>query len=657
LSEPRDKDVADKAPDEPHNGTVAENPLVDEPGDGKKAAKDPGLEALLDYLRQNRGYDFTGYKRPSLSRRIGKRMREVGIEAFSDYVDYLEVHPEEFGLLFDTILINVTAFFRDMPAWEYVMREVVPRILENKRADESIRLWSAGCASGEEAYTLAMVMAEAMGFEAFRNRVKIYATDIDEAALAHARQAVYDARHIEGIPEGLLAKYFETSNGRYSFHKDLRRSVIFGRHDLVQDAPISRIDLLACRNTLMYFNTETQARILSRFHFALNEKGFLFLGKAETMQAYGALFTPVDFKLRVYSKVSRGHLRDRLARLARNGNGGDLSYLLNHARLRDSAFDAGAVPQIVIDINGLVVLANDSARKLFSLSQADLDQPLQNLQISYRPVELRSCIDRAYKERRNNVLNEVKWALEGGEPRFLDIHVVPLQDPNGILLGASVLFIDVSLNRRLKDELQATNDALETTNEELQSTNEELETTNEELQSTNEELETTNEELQSTNEELETMNEELQSTNEEIEAINEELRQRTLDLDQANLFLEAILTSLRSGVVVVDPDLSIRIWNPRSVDLWGLRADEVKGKNLLNLEIGLPLHELKQSIRACLSGGSKHEEKFVDAINRRGKAIHCVVACAPLMEAGESHGVILLIDEVEDAQSRSTTGA
>jgi two-component system, chemotaxis family, CheB/CheR fusion protein len=214
------------------------------------------IEVLLDYLRRNRGFDFTGYKRTSLGRRINKRMQEVGVQTYLDYVDYLEVVPDEFTHLFNTILINVTGFFRDPPAWDYVAEEVLPRIMNVRGPGGPLRMWSAGCASGQEAYTLGMLCAEALGVEGFRERVKIYATDVDEEALNQARSARYTAKEVEGVPADLLQRYFERNgHGHFVFSKDLRRSVIFGRHDLIQDAPISRIDLLVCRNTLMYFNS------------------------------------------------------------------------------------------------------------------------------------------------------------------------------------------------------------------------------------------------------------------------------------------------------------------------------------------------------------------------------------------------------------------
>ncbi len=250
------------------------------------ADSDAEFRALLDYLKRNRGFDFTGYKWSSLYRRIRKRMQTVHIEGFSEYTDYLEVHPEEFAFLFNTILINVTGFFRDAAAWEYLQQEVLPRILGSKGTADPIRVWSAGCASGEEAYSIAMMLAESMGPDAFQCRVKIYATNVDEEALIQDRQGSYDEKTLESVPATLRDKYFERSGSHFVIRNGLRRAVVFGRHDLLQDAPISRIDLMLCRNTLMYFNAEAQGRILARLHYALNGGGsFLFLGRAEMLSS------------------------------------------------------------------------------------------------------------------------------------------------------------------------------------------------------------------------------------------------------------------------------------------------------------------------------------------------------------------------------------
>jgi two-component system CheB/CheR fusion protein len=268
---------------------------------------DAEFEALLDFIRENRAFDFSGYKRPSLTRRIERRLQERRIGSFAEYQELLRNEPNEFAALFDMILVNVTSFFRDEAAWSYLRDEIVPKILEANKGD--LRIWSTGCATGEEAYTAAMVFAEALGEDEFTRRVKIYATDIDDDALTNGRHARYSAKDLAPVPRPLRERYFEATNSSFAFRQDLRRSVIFGRHDLIQDPPISRIDLLISRNTLMYFVHEAQERILRNFHFALRDGGFLFLGKSEALVAHSALFTPVDLRRRIFTKVSTRPIR------------------------------------------------------------------------------------------------------------------------------------------------------------------------------------------------------------------------------------------------------------------------------------------------------------------------------------------------------------
>jgi two-component system, chemotaxis family, CheB/CheR fusion protein len=608
--------------------------------------RDAGLETVLDFIRENRGFDFTGYKRPSLERRITKRMQTVGIEGYDDYLVYLEAHPDEFADLFDTILINVTSFFRDPEAWEYVAKEVVPQVAYPRRNDE-IRVWVPGCASGEEAYTAAMILAESLGEEQFRNQVKIYATDLDDDALVQGRHARYTSKQVEAVPEDLRERYFEQGNGARVFRSDLRRNVIFGRHDLIQDPPISRIDLLVVRNTLMYFNADTQSRILGQLHFALRDTGFLFLGKSEVLLTRSSLFAPVELRHRVFIKSSQQPMREKLLALVPDGPPPEPALGAIGQEVTQAALEAVPVAQLAVDLAGHVTLANLQARSLFGLTQRDLGRPLQDLEVSYRPVELRSLIERALTERHQVALRDVERRT-GSEVRYFDVQVAPLQSPDGAIVGTSVTFADVSRYRRLHETLEDSKAKLETAFEELQSTAEELETTNEELQSTNEELETTNEELQSTNEELETMNEELQSTNEELETMNDELRQRTLDLNEVNAFLESILVSLEAGVVVIDEELRVRAWNDHAVDLWGLRTDEVQGQHFLNLDIGLPTDKLLPLLRATLTGGPKPRETTVEATNRRGHAIRCRIRCSQLLSpTNEVRGVIVLMEEMQ----------
>jgi two-component system, chemotaxis family, CheB/CheR fusion protein len=609
---------------------------------------DAGFVALLDYLHRSRGFDFTGYKEASLARRIQRRMQLVSITSYAEYVDFLEVHPDEFAQLFDMVLINVTGFFRDPAAWT-ALAEHIPRVLAARPAERAIRVWSAGCASGEEAFTLAMVLAEHLGMEAYAKRVKIYATDLDEDALATARQATYPAKNVEGVPAHLLEKYFTPYGSTFAFNKDLRRAVIFGRHDLVQDAPISRVDILTCRNTLMYFNAETQTRILNRLHFALNDDGLLFLGKAEMLLTHGNLFTPLDLKLRIFARAARtSTTRERFAAAdAGSANaGGDAARSEargERLRLQTAVFESSPHAIVVIDAQGGLALANDQAQSAFGLLPRDIGRPFQDLELSYRPVELRSHVDTARSEKRPKHVRDVE-RMVGGQVSYYDVTLTPLFGDTLDVIAVQIVFADVTRDHRLQGELRKANVELEAAHEELQSTSEELETTNEELQSTIEELETTNEELQSTNEELETMNEELQSTNEELQTMNEELRQRGEQLNSVNGFFTGVLRTLHSGVVVLDGDLRIQAWNDKMEDLWGLRADEVSGKHFLNLDIGLPIAALAGAVRSCLLHETEEVEKVVDAVNRRGKPTTCRVFIKPLPDAA-MRGVIIVLEE------------
>jgi two-component system CheB/CheR fusion protein len=602
------------------------------------------FERLLEFLRDERGFDLTGYKRPSLARRFQRRMHLARAADYAAYERHLQEHPEEFAQLFNTILINVTEFFRDPAAWDYLAAEIVPALLHAKSQGEPLRAWSAGCASGEEAYSIAMILADAMGLEAFRRRVKVYATDVDEEALAQARLGLYGEKAVAALKPELRERYFVSSGGRFQLRPELRRSLIFGRNDLVQDAPISRLDLLVCRNTLMYFNAKAQARILSKFHFALDthghDSGYLFLGRAETLLTHGELFAPVELRHRIFVRLPR-----RLPQVAPSND--KAPAMTPGERLLELALEETPLPRIVVDADGSLAHANQRARVLFTLSPKDVGRPLKDLEISYRPAELRSLLEQAHAERRAVTQTSVERRFANGDVQYLDIVVAPLYDERHNPLGSAITFFDISRSQRLQNELQQARQQLQAISAELQSSNEELETTNEELQSSNEELETTNEELQSTNEELETMNEELQSTNDELQALNEELRKRTEDADRSHALLKAVFASLRSGALALTRDLDVLAWNQHATELWGMREEEVLGRSLQSLEIGLPVAELRGLIGAGLAGADNQAEVVLDAVNRRGRKVRLRVGCAPLiLPNGKRDGVVVTMDEL-----------
>ncbi|MFI1799327.1 CheR family methyltransferase [Streptomyces sp. NPDC020379] len=615
---------------------------MSEPHDA--ATDEDALEELLAFIRDARGFDFTGYKRSTLGRRIHKRMTDVGLRTYPDYRDLLETSADEFDSLFNTILINVTSVFRDPDAWTLLQREVVPELLADLPPDQEIRVWSAGCSSGEEAYSLAIMFAEALGVEECLRRVKIYATDIDEEALREARSGLYPVKVLEPLPVELREKYFEQNGAQFSFRPDLRRRVIFGRHDITRDAPISRLDLLICRNTLMYFNVEAQTQIIDRFHFALRPNAYLFLGKAEMLLNDADRFEVISMRQRIFRRrAGDAGLPYHPAPLKIRANSGvELHSVARTRQLRDLVLDASPVPAIAIDDDGVVVVINGQARSQFSLTATDIGRPFQDLEISYRPVELRSLIDQSMHERRALRVNRVERRT-GEDVQYYDILIQPLAGPNGLHIATMISFTDVTVATQLKSEVKRVREDLETAYEELQSTNEELETTNEELQSSIEELETTNEELQSTNEELETTNEELQSGNEELDTMNDEMRIRTEELDEARAFLEAVLTSIAAGVVVLDSELKVKSWNRGAVDMWGLRSDEVMDEQFFRLDFGLPTDVLKPVVNECLTSRKRSGPVGVRALSRIGRPITCDVFCSPF--DGHNGGVVLMMEE------------
>jgi len=614
----------------------------------EKTPVDPEFEALLRHVQESRGLDFRGYKRTSLRRRIALRMEAVGVTDFAAYQAHLEVHPSEFEDLLNTVLINVTSFFRDEEAWAVLRDQVIPQILVNATDERHIRVWSVGCASGEEPYSLAMLFAEAMGIKEFCERVKIYATDLDEEALKTARLATYLPREVESVPPDYLERYFERTHNHYIFQRELRKCVIFGRHNVVADAPISRIDLLLCRNLLIYLEGETQDIVLPRLHYALARDGFMFLGKAETQLARSSLFTPVEMKHRIFTKVPQEWRRP-----IGGGFGSTLGPSTeppsNDPRLFEMVLNEASTAYLVIDEAGVVTLANIAAHGLLGVGEPDVGRPFQDLPISYRPIELRAPIDEAFRHRRSVRLSDQEYRPPGAEAMRLTIDVRPLYRADGSVHAVLLSFSDDTQGYGLRRELEVLQENLENSIEELQSANEELETTNEELQSTNEELETTNEELQSINEELETLNEEARSSNEEMESVNEELRLQAQQASSFRLHLESVLRAMKGGVIVVDARNRVQGWNRWNESTWGPRADEAIGVSLDALDIGLPVHRLRGEVELVQSGRADYAEQVLEGLDRRGRPIICRVRISPLLDdAGDGHGVVILFQDITE---------
>ncbi len=605
---------------------------------------DESFDELLSFLKSARGLDLESYKRTTLSRRFDKRIAELRLNTYADYLGYMEANPREISELLRAVEVNVTDFFRDPDVWDYLSKAVIqPRL----RSGDSgpYRVWSVGTASGQEAYSIAMILADVLGVNEFAERVKIYATDIDERALEAGRHGSYLPKDVESVPARFRERFLSESDGRFRVRPELRRAVIFGRNDLTSDAPISRISLLLCRNTLMYFNIEVQRAIINHFHFALEEGGCLCLGKSEMLTDADGPFAPIDLRMRIFRRAddptvtAAGVLRRRSGPTEPQRDGESSTA----AALRDDLFEQASAAQVVVDRDGVLLQANRRARSMFGLGAIDIGRPLANLSIATSPVNLSSALDSAALRRSTVVLPDAAVAVADGNEARVQAIVSPLTDRTGGLLAISVTYFDVSGYADVASDLERSRAEVRETGKKLQSTVEELEKTNQELQSTNEELETTNEELQSTNEELETTNEELHSTNEELKTINEELTLRTSELEQASGLTTAILSSLSGFVVVVDGTRRVREWNETAEQTWGLRRSDVLDTQLDSLEFGIPVTALLPAVRACIDGTSELEELALSGHDRTGRAISVALECRPLrVLRGEVSGAIVV---------------
>jgi two-component system CheB/CheR fusion protein len=593
------------------------------------------FETLQAYVAQSRHLNLQDFAAAELEQAILERLSELGAATCSEYIDRLQVDPQEYARLLDRILLPKSVIQNDSELFDLLTTTVFPT-LEN-RPIENMRIWCVGCGTGEEAYSLAIALAERFGLVAVQQKVKIFATDDDDAALNIARPATYSAGSLEGLSSDLLSKYFTAGTGNFTFKNDLRRSVIFGRHELTNDAPISRMDLIICRGKLPFLNPDQQKKALARIKFALQSSAFLIVGKGEEIVDEPQLS---KLRSRIYSKVQTNLVERDESAYAHPAEQVDET-----VRLQEGSFESGRVAQLIIDATGVMVGANRKARSTFGIAVQDLGRLVQDLEISYRPLELRSLIQQAIASRHSLIQPSTPRHLHNGRVQYFDVHVHPLCDDQHEIIGVTLQFDDVTEYQNLHEELTSLNQQLQTANEELQSTHEELETTNEELQSTNEELETINEELQSSNEELETMNDELQCTNTQLETGNTQQRELTTRINRSNIFLESILASIRSGVIVVDEQFKVMIWNERSADMWGLRADEVKGQSLFSLDIGLPINDFQSQLRQFPNGQDGYLEFETDAINRRGRSIKCKLRATPMV-AQSRKGTVLLIEQV-----------
>jgi two-component system CheB/CheR fusion protein len=539
------------------------------------------VRRFLDKLKAEHRFDLHDYKSASFVRRIRARMAQVHAPDFDTYGRMLDTDEGEATALLNTILINVTGFLRDPAAWTALADEVMPALAAHAVASGSLRIWSAGCSTGEEPYSLAMLLAEHAP-QVLQTDVKIYATDVDAEALTTARQGLYRLEQLKDLPEGFLGRYFSREGHVYRFRRDLRRLCVFGRHNLVDDPPLAHIDLLVCRNVLIYFKTDLQERLLPRFHYAIREDGFLFLGKSETLLARSPWFAPVEAKWRIFRRtretpaVPAASFQRERPRHRSSASDGDSSHV-------DLAAVVETLPAaiMVIGPNDTVVLWNPAAETLYGIRREHaVGRRFRDLDISYRAEGLRARIEDVRRGTTVARLDDVRFSGRDGQVAHADVTIRALFDgTHRHLAGILVSAVDVTAQMQMREDFMRVTEQHQTATEELQSANEELETTNEELQSTNEELETTNEELQSTNTELLT-------TVEELQVANTLLGERTEEVHRLALYHASVVESVREAVIVLDSALKVTTWNRAAERLWRVSAAEAIGKNFMHLRLG-----------------------------------------------------------------------
>ncbi len=610
------------------------------------------LRELIHAVAEERGLDLRGYKQPTLDRRVRKRMFQIGASSFSEYLEKVRQDPAEANALLNTVLINVTEFFRDPQAWECLREDMLPQLLGHLKPGDSFRAWSAGCASGEEPFSLAISLADFFGPQLSDYDIKIYATDVDEDALNVARRGEYAAAHLRRVHSAWRERYF-TGDSHLRVNREIRRMVIFGRSNLVSDAPISHCNLVICRNVLIYFDAATQQQALSRLEYALDPGGVLFLGKAESKLNGSKAFTLLNSRWRIFQRGGEDFKQtsakiSKVANVmnnddARETNRQEVEKLRNHYRFLLETLNAGVM---ILDSKDVISSHNSRALAVWGLDGVPIvGQRLQNTELLRRCPDIDVWLEASRAKGPETVTFECR-EKSGGRERVVSVNIRPILSEVGGERTGSILYTEDITSH---GKLQNTVEELEATSEELQSANEELETINEEMQSTNEELETTNEELQSTNEELERKNEELQALNEELEA-------RTREKNEITSRYAETLKQMPWPVMLVDREEKIQLWNLPAQGIFGVGATSVAGVALDQLPMEIQLRKaLVRRCRAVLASGKP-------STIRNQRLNHAVamydIHCAPISHDDTPvDGVMVMFGPSQPAKAKGVASA
>lgn len=585
------------------------------------------LDKVIVLLRTQTGHDFSLYKKSTISRRVERRMALHQLVRVADYLRYLRENPRESELLFNELLIGVTSFFRDPAVWGQLKTEVIPALLASHPDGAVLRAWTPGCSTGEEAYSLAMIFREALeeANSAQRFSLQIFASDLDKDAIATGRAGVYPRSIAADVSEERLNRFFVDDTAGRRVCNEIREMVIFAEQNIIVDPPFTKIDLLSCRNLLIYLASELQAKLIQLFHYILNPGGFLVLGSAESIGTAGGLFASLPGKSRIYRRLDaqtrvlpvgfpaafrHTYLKPEGGMAAREQ--GDLSSAPNLQLLVEKLILQRYAPAaVLVTDQGEMLYFSGRIGKYFELASG---KPSMNLFAMAREginQALSDTFHRAVREKTVATLTNVKVAGTDAT-HYVDIVVQPLDEPEALREMALVVFNDVATPRRRKSpstadgatagdgsRLQELLQELQQSREEAKSTREEMQTSQEELKSTNEELQSTNEELQSTNEELTTSKEEMQSMNEELQTVNHELQAKVTELSRTSNDMKNLLDSTEIATLFLDDGLNVRRFTPQTTRIIKLIPGDA-GRPITDIVTELNYPDMGQDAREVL---------------------------------------------------------
>jgi two-component system CheB/CheR fusion protein len=574
-----------------------------------RRVKEPSLpestiQAILVRLRAHSGQDFTCYKKSTMARRIQRRMNVHHIEDPQAYLSFLRENPHEVDALMEELLISVTSFFRDPASWKALAEDALPRLIKERADGQALRVWVPGCATGEEAYSVAIALQEQIRKAERSHLVQIFATDLDERAIDVARAGIYPEGISVDVSSERLKAFFSREDGAYRIHKSIRDSIVFAMQNLISDPPFTRLDLIVCRNVLIYLDISAQQRVLPNFHYALRSGGILFLGLAESVGEAGELFETINDKHKILRRKEVAKLTHPILlgepsrRSVGSGEPEDRSPRAQQQfsrRVEQLLLDRFVPCSILVDDRGTVVHVQGRSGMYLEPEQGPPRNNVLEMAREGLGPSLAAGMRQARQEQREIVRSDVRVRTNGGYT-YVDLSVMPVKEPEtlrGLLLLTLRPSAPMPAEPR-KEELSAQSTAdhlelereLQRVRESLQTTVEELETSNEELKSSNEELQSTNEELQSTNEELETSKEEMQSLNEELNTVNSELVGKVDALARINDDMNNLLNSMQVATIFLDTKLRVKRYTEQARDV----------VRLISSDVGRPLSDLTSNL-------------------------------------------------------------